>query len=37
MTQTLLSVFPAPRDLTAVSPEELGEVILEVAPALLQP
>jgi hypothetical protein len=36
MTQTLLSVFPTPRDLAAVSPEELGEVILEVAPAILQ-
>jgi len=36
MTQTLLSVFPAPKDLLALTPEDLGGVILEIAPGVIQ-
>jgi hypothetical protein len=36
MVQTLLSIFPNPADLLALEPEELGGVILEVAPGVMQ-
>src|SRR2546425_756727 len=36
MTQTLLSIFPKPNDLLALEPEELGGVILELAPDVSQ-
>lgn len=35
-TPTLLSIFPTPDDLLAVTPEELGAVLLEVMPRLMQ-
>jgi hypothetical protein len=36
MPGTLLSIFPNPDDLLALEPEELGGVILEVAPGAMQ-
>jgi Protein of unknown function (Hypoth_ymh) len=33
---SLLSVFPAPKDLLAVTPEDLGGVVIEVAPSVMQ-
>jgi hypothetical protein len=36
LTQTLISIFPNPNDLLAVEPEELGGVILEIAPGVIQ-
>lgn len=36
MNHTLLSVFPNPDDLLALPPEELGGVILEIVPGVLQ-
>jgi hypothetical protein len=36
MTTTLLSVFPNPEELLALEPEELGGVILEIAPGVIQ-
>lgn len=35
-TPTLISIFPTPDDLLAVTPEELGAVLLEVMPRLMQ-
>jgi Protein of unknown function (Hypoth_ymh) len=36
LTQTLISIFPNPNDLLALEPEELGGVILEIAPGVIQ-
>jgi uncharacterized protein (TIGR02391 family) len=36
MTQTLLTIFPDPQDLLALEPEDLGGVILEIAPGVMQ-
>jgi len=36
MTQTLLQIFPDPKDLLALEPEELGGVLLEVVPGIMQ-
>lgn len=36
MAQTLLSIFPTPNDLLALESEELGGVILEIAPSVIQ-
>ncbi|HUC61612.1 MAG TPA: TIGR02391 family protein [Alphaproteobacteria bacterium] len=36
MAKTLASLFPNPDDLVALEPEDLGAVLLEVIPALLQ-
>lgn len=36
MSQTLLTVFPDPADLLALEPEDLGDVILEIAPGVMQ-
>ncbi len=36
MTQTLLTLFPDPKDLLALEPEDLGGVILEIAPGVTQ-
>src|SRR5271166_1419557 len=36
MPDTLLSIFPKPEDLLALPPEELGGVILEIAPGVMQ-
>ena len=33
---SLLELFPTPQDLYAVSPEDLGGVVIEIAPAFLQ-
>jgi hypothetical protein len=35
-TPTLLSLFPKPEDLLALTPEDLGGVIIEIMPPLLQ-
>ena len=36
MIQTLLTIFPNQNDLMALSPEELGGVLLEIVPAVIQ-
>jgi hypothetical protein len=36
MTETLLTIFPDPNDLLALEPEDLGDVILELAPGIMQ-
>jgi hypothetical protein len=36
MINSLLSVFPTIQDLTSVEPEDLGAVIIEIAPSLMQ-
>ncbi len=36
MPDTLLSIFPNPDDLLSLPPEELGGVILEIAPGVMQ-
>lgn len=36
MTQTLLTIFPDPKDLLALEPEDLGGVILEITPSIMQ-
>jgi len=36
MTQTLLTLFPNPEDLLSLEPEDLGGVILELAPGVMQ-
>ncbi len=36
MTQTLLTIFPDPKDLLALEPEDLGGVIMEIAPGVMQ-
>jgi hypothetical protein len=36
MPDTLLSIFPKPEDLLALPPEELGGVIHEIAPGIMQ-
>lgn len=36
LAQTLISIFPNPNDLLALEPEELGGVILEIAPGVIQ-
>jgi hypothetical protein len=36
MTQTLLTLFPSPDDLLGLEPEDLGGVILELAPGVMQ-
>jgi hypothetical protein len=36
MPDTLLSIFPNPEDLLALPPEELGGVIHEIAPGIMQ-
>jgi uncharacterized protein (TIGR02391 family) len=33
---SLLSIFPTPNDLLAVTPEDLGGVVIEVAPSVMQ-
>ena len=36
MVDSLLSIFPTPDDLLALEPEELGGVLLEIAPSVMQ-
>jgi hypothetical protein len=36
LAQTLTSIFPNPNDLLALEPEELGGVVLEIAPGVIQ-
>lgn len=36
MIQTLLQIFPDPKDLLALEPEDLGGIILEIAPGVIQ-
>lgn len=36
MLQTLLTILPNPNDLLALEPEDLGDVILEIAPGITQ-
>jgi uncharacterized protein (TIGR02391 family) len=36
MTHTLLTIFPDPKDLLAVEPEDLGGIVLEIAPGVMQ-
>jgi hypothetical protein len=36
MTHTLLSIFPDPNDLLSLEAEELGCVLLDVAPGVVQ-
>src|ERR1700761_5745695 len=36
MPETLLSIFPDPNVLLSTEPEELGGVVLELAPAVMQ-
>lgn len=36
MTHTLLSIFPNPDDLLSLGAEELGGVLLEIVPGVMQ-
>jgi Protein of unknown function (Hypoth_ymh) len=36
MTHTLLTIFPNPADILALEPEDLGGIVLEIAPSVMQ-